>query len=113
RAVALGRRRQSAQGRGAQRRADRRALVARLSPGGAPAPPLRRLRRALARDARPRRSALFVPGSNARAVEKARTLAADVLIFDLEDAVAPARKPAARGAIAAALGAGGYARREL
>lgn len=54
-----------------------------------------------------------MPGSNARAIEKARTLAADVLIFDLEDAVAPARKPEARGAIAAALGAGGYATREL
>jgi citrate lyase subunit beta / citryl-CoA lyase len=54
-----------------------------------------------------------VPGSNARAIDKARTLAADVLIFDLEDAVAPARKHEARGAIAAALGAGLYARREL
>jgi len=67
----------------------------------------------LARDSRPRRSALFVPGSNARAIEKARTLAADVLIFDLEDAVAPAQKPAARTAIAAALAQGGYAPREL
>jgi citrate lyase subunit beta/citryl-CoA lyase len=65
------------------------------------------------RDARPRRSALFVPGSNARAIDKARGLPADVLIFDLEDAVAPAQKPAARGAIAAAIGAGGYAGREL
>src|SRR5271156_3048369 len=62
---------------------------------------------------RPRRSALFVPGSNARALAKARTLAADVLIFDLEDSVAPAAKPAARDAIAAALSAGGWGKREL
>jgi citrate lyase subunit beta/citryl-CoA lyase len=61
---------------------------------------------------RPRRSALFVPGSNARAMAKARDLAADVLIFDLEDAVAPAAKPASRSAIGAALGEGGYGRRE-
>src|SRR3954466_13433592 len=52
---------------------------------------------------RPRRSALYMPASNARALEKARTLAADALIFDLEDAVAPDAKPAARdGAVAAA-----------
>ncbi len=61
----------------------------------------------MAPESRPRRSALFVPGSNARAIEKARTLPADVLIFDLEDAVAPAQKPAARAAIAAALAQGG------
>jgi citrate lyase subunit beta/citryl-CoA lyase len=42
----------------------------------------------------PRRSALFMPASNARALDKARTLPADVLIFDLEDAVAPDAKPA-------------------
>lgn len=41
---------------------------------------------------RPRRSALYVPGSNARALEKARGLDADVLVFDLEDGVAPDRK---------------------
>ena len=41
---------------------------------------------------RPRRSVLYMPGSNPRALEKARTLAADGLIFDLEDAVAPDRK---------------------
>lgn len=54
-----------------------------------------------------------MPGSNARALDKARGLAADVLAFDLEDAVAPAAKPAARQAIAAALAAGGYGGREL
>ena len=47
---------------------------------------------------RPRRSALYMPGSNARALEKAKTLAADVVIFDLEDAVAPEAKDAARDA---------------
>jgi citrate lyase subunit beta / citryl-CoA lyase len=62
---------------------------------------------------RPRRSVLFLPGSNPRALEKARTLPADGLIFDLEDAVAPDAKAAARAAVAAALDAGGYAPREL
>ena len=62
---------------------------------------------------RPRRSVLFLPGSNPRALEKARTLAADGLIFDLEDAVAPAVKDNARAGVAAALSAGGYAPREL
>ena len=62
---------------------------------------------------RPRRSVLFLPGSNPRALEKARTLAADGLIFDLEDAVAPAVKEDARAGVAAALSAGGYAPREL
>jgi citrate lyase subunit beta/citryl-CoA lyase len=56
---------------------------------------------------------LFLPGSNPRALEKARTLAADGLIFDLEDAVAPAVKEDARAGVAAALTAGGYAPREL
>ena len=46
--------------------------------------------------ARPRRSVLFMPGSNARALEKARDLPADALIFDLEDAVAPDGKETAR-----------------
>lgn len=41
---------------------------------------------------RPRRSVLYMPGSNARAIEKAKTLAADALILDLEDAVAPELK---------------------
>src|SRR5689334_1801364 len=64
--------------------------------------------------ARPRRSMLYMPGSNPRALEKARTLAADALIFDLEDAVAPDAKEGARGTIATALGSGGnYGKREL
>ena len=62
---------------------------------------------------RPRRSVLFVPGSNARALDKARELPADGLIFDLEDAVAPDAKEAAREIVAAAVNAGGYGRREL
>jgi len=62
---------------------------------------------------RPRRSVLFLPGSNPRALEKARSLAADGLIFDLEDAVAPEVKDTARAGVAAALIAGGYAPREL
>ncbi|MDO5646723.1 CoA ester lyase [Paracoccus sp. (in: a-proteobacteria)] len=52
---------------------------------------------------RPYRSVLYIPAANARAMEKAQTLAADAIIFDLEDAVAPDEKPAARDALAAAL----------
>ena len=62
---------------------------------------------------RPRRSVLFLPGSIPRALEKARALPADGLIFDLEDAVAPDMKDTARASVAAALTAGGYAPREL
>jgi citrate lyase subunit beta/citryl-CoA lyase len=62
---------------------------------------------------KPRRSLLFMPGANARALDKARELPADGLIFDLEDAVAPDAKVAAREAIAAAVGQGGYGKREL
>lgn len=62
---------------------------------------------------RPRRSALYMPGSNARAVEKAKTLPADVVIFDLEDAVAPEMKASARDAVCAAVKAGGYGQRDL
>ncbi len=62
---------------------------------------------------RPRRSALYMPGSNARAVEKAKTLPADVVIFDLEDAVAPESKAQARHDLCAAVKAGGYGSREL
>ena len=67
----------------------------------------------MAATARPRRSVLYMPGSNARALEKARGLAADAIIMDLEDAVAPDAKAAARGQIAAALKTGGYGKREL
>ncbi|HVN00797.1 MAG TPA: CoA ester lyase [Caulobacteraceae bacterium] len=63
--------------------------------------------------ARPRRSALYMPASNARAVEKARSLPCDVVILDLEDAVAPEMKPDARAAAVAAVRAGGFGRREL
>ena len=62
---------------------------------------------------RPRRSVLYMPGSNPRALDKAKTLAADGLIFDLEDAVAPDAKAAARDQVAAAIRAGGYGRREI
>ncbi|WP_199088835.1 CoA ester lyase [Bosea sp. ASV33] len=62
---------------------------------------------------RPRRSALYMPGSNARALEKARDIAADVLILDIEDAVAPDAKATAREQVCAAVKAGGYGRREL
>jgi citrate lyase subunit beta/citryl-CoA lyase len=62
---------------------------------------------------RPRRSVLYMPGSNPRALEKARTLAADGLIFDLEDAVAPDAKTLAREQVIAALKQGGYGKREI
>ena len=62
---------------------------------------------------RPRRSALYMPGSNPRALEKARELPADVLILDLEDAVAPERKAEARAQVITAIAAGGYGEREL
>jgi citrate lyase subunit beta / citryl-CoA lyase len=62
---------------------------------------------------RPRRSVLYMPGSNARALEKARSLPADGLILDLEDAVAPEAKEAARGQVCAAVAAGGYGGREV
>ena len=62
---------------------------------------------------RPRRSALYMPASNARAVEKARQLPCDVVILDLEDAVAPEMKPEARVAAVAAVKAGGFGRREV
>lgn len=64
-------------------------------------------------DNRPRRSALFLPASNARAIEKARTLDADVIVLDLEDAVAPELKEAARAAAVAAVRTGGFGPREL
>src|SRR6266705_5934014 len=62
---------------------------------------------------RPRRSFLYMPGSNPRALERARGLPADGLILDLEDAVAAEAKESARTIVAAALAAGGYGPREL
>ena len=62
---------------------------------------------------RPRRSALYMPGANARALEKARSLDADCLLLDLEDAVAPDAKDEARAQICDALREGGYGAREL
>lgn len=62
---------------------------------------------------RPRRSVLYMPGSNPRALEKGRSLAADALILDLEDSVAVDRKEEARDAIVATLAQGGYGGREL
>lgn len=67
----------------------------------------------MANPIRPRRSLLFMPGSNQRAMEKAAELPADGLIFDLEDAVAPEMKKRARAMVAAEVGQGGYGRREL
>ena len=67
----------------------------------------------LSRAPRPRRSALYMPASNARALEKAKTLAADTVIFDLEDAVAPDAKTTARAAAVAAVKGGGYGTREI
>ena len=60
---------------------------------------------------RPFRSALYIPGSNARALDKARHLAVDAVIFDLEDAVAPPEKEAARETLTQELSAGGYGAR--
>jgi citrate lyase subunit beta / citryl-CoA lyase len=62
---------------------------------------------------RPRRSVLYMPGSNARAIEKARTLPADAVILDLEDSVAPDAKAAARKQVADAVKAGGFGAREV
>ena len=62
---------------------------------------------------RPRRSALYLPASNARAIDKVRTLPCDVVILDLEDAVAPDAKPEARRQATAALAAGGFGAREV
>ena len=67
----------------------------------------------MAATSRPRRSVLYMPGSNARALEKARTLAADGLILDLEDAVSPDAKEVARVQVCEAAKAGGYGGREL
>ena len=62
---------------------------------------------------RPRRSVLYMPGSNPRALEKARTLPADALILDLEDAVAPDAKDIARSQVCEAVKAKGFGKREV
>ena len=62
---------------------------------------------------RPRRSVLYMPGANVRAIEKARTLPADTLILDMEDAVAPDAKDLARSRIVSAVCQGGFGRREV
>lgn len=62
---------------------------------------------------RPRRSVLAMPGSNARALEKGKTLSADVLMFELEDGVAESAKDLAREQVVAAVKAGGYGPREV
>jgi citrate lyase subunit beta / citryl-CoA lyase len=62
---------------------------------------------------RPRRSVLYMPGSNARAIEKARSLPVDAVILDLEDSVAPQSKTAARQQVADAVRAGGFGPREV
>jgi len=64
-------------------------------------------------DLRPRRSVLYMPAANERALEKAKTIPADAIIFDLEDAVAPDAKEGARANAAAAAGSGEYGNREL
>ena len=62
---------------------------------------------------RPRRSVLYMPGANARALEKARSLPADAVILDLEDSVAPDAKELARAQVQAAVLAGGFGQREV
>jgi len=64
-------------------------------------------------DIRARRSVLYMPGSNARALDKARSLPADALILDLEDAVAPDAKETARAQVCDAVAQGGYGPREI
>ena len=64
-------------------------------------------------DVRPRRSVLYMPASNPRAIEKARSLPCDAVILDLEDAVAPGTKNQARAAAVEAVKDGGFGRREL
>ena len=66
-----------------------------------------------ATELRPRRSVLYMPASNERALEKARSIPCDALILDLEDAVAPDDKVAARDAACAAASSGDYGRREV
>jgi citrate lyase subunit beta/citryl-CoA lyase len=63
--------------------------------------------------AAPRRSCLYMPGANPKALEKAKTLPADVLIFDLEDSVAPEAKAEARETVRRTLALGGYSDKEI
>jgi citrate lyase subunit beta/citryl-CoA lyase len=67
----------------------------------------------MSKTVRPRRSVLYMPGANTRALEKARTLPADALIFDLEDAVAPDAKEMARTNVVAAAWSKAYGKREI
>lgn len=67
----------------------------------------------LSDDLRPRRSVLYMPAANERALEKAKTIPADAIIFDLEDAVAPDAKESARAKAVAAVQSGEYGDREL
>jgi citrate lyase subunit beta / citryl-CoA lyase len=62
---------------------------------------------------RPRRSVLYVPAVNARAIDKARSLTCDAVVLDLEDAVAPAMKASARASALSVIQAGGFGQREL
>ena len=62
---------------------------------------------------RPRRSVLYMPGSNARAMEKAKTLSVDAVVLDLEDSVAPETKPSARRQVVETVKAGGFGPREI
>ncbi len=62
---------------------------------------------------RPRRSVLYMPGANERALEKAKGIPADALILDLEDAVAPDAKPEARARVCAAAASGDYGAKEI
>jgi len=68
---------------------------------------------AFAQDNRPRRSALYLPASNSKAIAKARTLPCDMVVLDLEDAVAPEAKAEARAAAIAAVAEGGFGHREV
>src|SRR4029450_230698 len=90
-------------------------LVIRHRPhaGTAFAMPLRCRFRRRPMSFRPRRSVLYMPGSNARAIEKARTLPVDGVILDLEDAVAPEAKEQARNQVVEAVKAGGFGNREV
>ena len=74
---------------------------------------VRALSSVAAAQVRPRRSVLYMPGSNARAINKARTLPADTVVLDLEDAVAPEKKSEARGMVLEELRRGGFGQREL